>query len=167
MNDLFFEKAAPLTKPSDNTTDSIFECYVDDSGLWQHWITNVPKYQYPSPSDGSPDFHTIHVPTVDSVRCEFLIDSISGRGRNVLLIGESGSAKSVTVEQHLRRQDTEEMLSKAVNFSSATTPLLLQKTIEGTVEKRIGNTYGPPGNKVCLFIFQEQKYTYEILCSLP
>merc|ERR1719171_778516 len=39
------------------------------------------------------------------------------------------------------------MLSKRVNFSSATSPLGLQKTIEGEVERKTGKTFCPPGGK--------------------
>ena len=39
------------------------------------------------------------------------------------------------------------MLEKRINFSSATTPLNFQKTVEAEVERKTGKTFCPPGGK--------------------
>lgn len=44
-------------------------------------------------------------------------------------------------------------LIRIVNFSFATTPFQFQKTVENYMEKRVGNTFGPPGGrKMTMFI---------------
>jgi dynein heavy chain len=43
--------------------------------------------------------------------------------------------------------DTNEMLFKRINFSSATTPANYQDSIEAEIEKKQVRTYVPPNNK--------------------
>ncbi|TPX71761.1 hypothetical protein SpCBS45565_g00838 [Spizellomyces sp. 'palustris'] len=147
------EKCPDLKYPPLDPTgqDTFYEYFVDESGQWSHWRERVPGWQYPQ--DSTPEFSSIIIPTVDNVRTEFLIDTVSKQSKSVLLIGEPGTAKTVTVRKYLAKLNPDTHLSKNLSFSSATTPMIFQRTIESYLDKRMGSTYGPPaGKKMILFI---------------
>lgn len=132
--------------PKKLPTESIFEYTVDiANGEWCHWSTKVEEYIYPD--DSVPEYSSILVPNVDNVRTAFLMHNIAKQKKAVLLIGEQGTAKTVMIKGYMSEYDPEQHLSKSINFSSATTPNMFQSVIESYVEKRVGLTYGPPGQR--------------------
>ncbi|XP_076310266.1 dynein axonemal heavy chain 8-like [Tachypleus tridentatus] len=142
-------KLPPAKETEEGNT--IFEFYVNQRGEWEHWDHQVEEYVHST--DHVPAFSSILVPNVDNVRTDFLIQSISKQGKAVLLIGEQGTAKTVIIKGYLSKYNREEHTFKNVSFSSATTPMMFQKTVESYIEKKMGNTYGPPaGKKMTIFI---------------
>ncbi|XP_063608047.1 dynein axonemal heavy chain 5-like, partial [Penaeus indicus] len=131
--------------PHGGADDSMFDYRVDENGWWQHWGTRVSEYVYPD--TGTPDYNSILVPNVDNVRMDFLIHTVAQQGKGVLLIGEPGSAKTVTINAFMKKYNPEDHLYRNFNFSSASTPLYFQRTIESYIDKRMGSTFGPPAGK--------------------
>lgn len=158
-----------LDLPSLDEGETIFEYLVSENGEWIHWSSRVEDYIYPP--DRVPEYASILVPNVDNVCTTFLIDTIAKQNKAVMLIGEPGTAKTVMIKAYASKYDPERHLFKTFNFSSASTPMLfqvsylsinyimcecvciLQRTIESYVDKRVGNTYGPPaGRKMTVFV---------------
>ncbi|XP_006824996.1 dynein axonemal heavy chain 8-like, partial [Saccoglossus kowalevskii] len=145
------ESVLDLPKIDPGSGHTIFEFVVNSKGQWEHWTDRVEEYIYPS--DSVPEYSSILVPNVDNVRSNFLIDTISKQKKAVLLIGEQGTAKTVMIKGFMAKYDPDSHISKSLNFSSATVPMMFQRTIESYVDKRMGSTYGPPaGRKMTVFI---------------
>uniref|UniRef100_A0A673T0U8 Dynein axonemal heavy chain 8 n=1 Tax=Suricata suricatta TaxID=37032 RepID=A0A673T0U8_SURSU len=145
------ESKLDLPEIPKDTNQTMYEFYVSDYGDWEHWNKKLQPYYYPT--DSIPEYSSILVPNVDNIRTNFLIDTIAKQYKAVLLTGEQGTAKTVMIKAYLKKYDPEVQLSKSLNFSSATEPIMFQRTIESYVDKRMGNTYGPPGGrKMTVFI---------------
>lgn len=139
---------------SDRYLDAtVFDFYVTDKGVWDTWTSIVTNYVYPEYS--TPDYSNVLVPIPDNVRIQYLIDLIGCQDKAVLLIGEQGSAKTVMMKSYMKKANPDTTLSRSFNFSSATSPYQFQKTIESYVEKRLGNTFGPPGGKKMLIFVDD------------
>jgi dynein heavy chain len=137
-------------------TDSVYEFKVsDETGEWVHWQTLIPKWTLPAGGGVGEQFASLLVPTIDSVRNEYTLGLTAGMGRSVLFIGGPGTAKTSTVLQYLAKQDKSTTIFKKLSFSSATTPVIFQRQIESSVEKRQGRTFGPPGGKKMLVFIDD------------
>ncbi|XP_056424627.1 dynein axonemal heavy chain 8 isoform X2 [Hyla sarda] len=145
------ESKLDLPEGDTGARQSMFEFLVNENGQWEHWSKRVSQYSYPK--DYIPDYKSILVPNIDNVRTQFLIDTIAKQQKAVLLIGETGTGKTVMIKSYMSRYNIEEHVSKSLNFSSATEPGMFQGAIESFVDKRIGSTYGPiGGRKMTVFI---------------
>ncbi|EEH55878.1 flagellar outer dynein arm heavy chain gamma [Micromonas pusilla CCMP1545] len=134
----------------DEERDTFFEYYVDDENAeWNHWADRVPDWHYPVEQE-TPKFASLVIPTLDSVRLEYVLKMVSSVGKSSLFVGGPGTAKTTTIQSFMDSFDPEEMASKAITFSSLTTPEIFQVTVEASVEKRQGRTFGPPGGKKLL-----------------
>ena len=92
----------------------------------QSWKSQVKAYV--APSDAM--FSKILVPTVDVVRSTWLLSTTLGAGRPCLFVGESGTAKTATIQHFLNTWLANNNLVLNMNFSSRTSSADVQRAIE-------------------------------------
>ncbi|KAK3083644.1 hypothetical protein FSP39_000711 [Pinctada imbricata] len=129
---------------------TLYEYFYDgEEKKWIPWVKKVPKYVH----DPAKKYNEILVPTVDTVRTTWLLELMVGIKHPVVLVGETGTSKSATTSNFLRKLDPESHLLLNMNFSSRTSSLDVQRNLEASVEKRTKDTYGPPpGKRLLIFI---------------
>jgi len=88
-------------------------------------------------------FFKIIVPTIDTVRYNYLVEAFLSKKRPVLLVGPVGTGKTLTVQKALEVLDKNKFLYLTINMSAQTTVHNVQETIEGRLEKRTKDTYVP------------------------
>ncbi|KAG8468097.1 hypothetical protein KFE25_007149 [Diacronema lutheri] len=136
--------------PEVDAGDTIYEYTIDAAKFsWVHWSERIPDWGY-SGTELSVDFPKLVIPTIDSARTLYNLERSAAMNRAVLLVGGPGTAKTSSILQVLAKQDPSTTMFKKISFSGATTPLILQRTVEGAIEKRQGKTFGPPGGKSML-----------------
>jgi len=131
--------------------ETVFEFALNEhSWEWESW--SPPQWYYPI-KDEPLDFSNLLVPTMDSTRSIFLLHALNSMNRPTIMTGGSGTAKTSTALMFMSEFDNAHMLSKRLNFSSATSMRMFQDAIESSLDKRGGKNFGPPaGKKMTVFI---------------
>jgi dynein heavy chain len=139
--DAYLRKIADSPLPN---TGLLYDYYFDlDMHKWEKWQTHVPAYEEPVPFA----YYNIMVPTSDSVLYTYILDHIAAVQKPILFVGDSGTAKTVTIQNWLKKLDTDKFNQLNINMSSRTSSMDVQVNIESSVDKRTGKIYGPPGGK--------------------
>lgn len=99
-------------------------------------------------------FFEILVPTSDTIKYKFILNTLMGAGHNVLITGETGVGKSVVTKDFLNTAP-EHIVSACVNFSGKTTTNNLQAAFEGNLEAKRKTLLGPPGGKKMIFFIDD------------
>lgn len=143
---------------------TLFDYFIDlEDNRWKPW--QVLQKEFERPADNK--FTSILVSTVDTVRGMWLLDRIVSNRTPVMFIGESGTAKTVTIQAYLRElkmrvvpESTDEEIHLEamlleMNFSSRTSSLDAQRTLEDNIEKRTNTVLGPPAKKKLLVFIDD------------
>ncbi|XP_033219684.1 dynein heavy chain 2, axonemal [Belonocnema kinseyi] len=128
--------------------DTVYEYYVD-IGLrnfisWEEKLSASWKY-----TSGIP-FYKIIVPTVDTVRYEYLVRVLMSHEFPVLLVGPVGTGKTSTAQSVFDSLDRLKYSLLVINMSAQTTSSNVQDAIESRVEKRTKGVYVPVGGKTMI-----------------
>jgi dynein heavy chain len=123
--------------------NSIYDYQIDvTKNDFVMWETKVPSWR---PQKGA-TFHDMIVPTVDTVRNGYVVETYMGVKKNVLIVGNTGTGKTVLASSLLKGlPETHSQL--VVNFSATTSSSSVQEIIEGPMEKRSKDKLGPLGGK--------------------
>jgi len=87
------------------------------------------------------------VPTVDTVRYNYLVSNLIKQKKAVLLVGPVGTGKTSVAQTALNELDPVEYSSLVINISAQTSSNIIQEIIEARVEKRTKGVYVPIGGK--------------------
>ena len=142
------EGLSPTTLPK----ASLYEYRFDvEKKKWFTWRSSVTPLEI----EPGAKFASILVPTVDTVRSTWLLDCFVAKGKPVLFVGDSGTAKTVTIAKYLANLDIGKNVLLGMNFSSRTTSMDVQRGVEEVVEKRAKDTFGPAAGKRLVLFFDD------------
>ncbi|KAI9188053.1 hypothetical protein H9P43_002444 [Blastocladiella emersonii ATCC 22665] len=124
--------------------DTVYEYFVSvDKETWLLWESRLPEnWRYPT----NVPFYKIFVPTVDTLRIEYLARALIKARQPCLVVGDVGVGKTSLLQSVLSAAD-EHTTILSVPFSARTTADRLQSIIEGKLEKRTKNVFVPVGGK--------------------
>ncbi|EUB64627.1 Dynein heavy chain 10, axonemal [Echinococcus granulosus] len=119
------------------------------NNAWVPWSSRVPHYRH----DPAQYFTDIVVPTRETVVMQWVLETHAKVNRPILLIGETGTFKTASVNQFLAEQINITHQILRVTFSARTTALDLYNDLDANLEKRNKGLYGPrAGKRLLLFI---------------
>lgn len=94
------------------------------------------------------------VPTNDTVKYKFLLQSILMNNFNALIMGETGVGKSVITKNFLMNAP-ENLLSAFINFSGKTSTTNLMDAIEGNLDAPRRTLLQPKAGKKMVFFIDD------------
>ncbi|XP_076295130.1 dynein heavy chain 2, axonemal kl-2 [Lasioglossum baleicum] len=128
--------------------DTVYEYFVDSRlrafVSWEEKLPQLWKMQPKMP------FYKIVVPTVDTVRYDYIIGSLLRNEFPVLLMGPVGTGKTSMFQSVLESLKPEKYSVLMLNMSAQTTSRNIQDSVESRLEKRTKGIYIPVGGKTLI-----------------
>jgi dynein heavy chain len=129
-----------FTFPNDGL---VYDYFFDtDKMRWVKWMDTQPAH----PADPKKAFAEIIVSTMDSIRNEWLLNTLIDNKKHLLMVGETGTGKTVNISTYLSTMK-DEYVPMVLSFSAQTSANQVQDTIDGKLEKRRKGIYGPTAGK--------------------
>ncbi|KAJ7406929.1 dynein heavy chain 12, axonemal isoform X7 [Willisornis vidua] len=155
-----------------STTDPVppsvgnWECPLEEKGLvydytyelkgkggWVHWNEFIEQINC---SDKNVKIQDIIVPTMDTVRYTYLLELFITHGKPLLLVGPTGTGKSVYVKDKLMNNLERDLYFPFfINFSARTSANQTQNIIMARLDKRRKGVFGPPMGKKCIIFVDD------------
>jgi len=113
------------------------------------WTKVMKDFDIPATAQ----YHEIFVPTSDTERYSFLVHNFVTHNTPCLLVGDTGTGKTVMVKQLLNDLDKESFVLNMIQFSAQTSANQTQDLLESKADVRRGGKFGPRfGTKCVVFV---------------
>ena len=128
-----------------------YQLVIHNKAEWTKWEdvlsinTQLPRDVYAG---------NMIIPTLDTVRYQHIMGLLVKNDKPFILIGPSGTGKTVYIKDLLNRKlDKEKFASTAIYFTKISTPMVTQDIIMSKLDKRRKGVYGPPlGKNFIIFV---------------
>ena len=122
---------------------------IESPAQWVRWT----ETQAPYVMKQRLRFADIIVPTVDTIRQNYVLRHLLQRNCNVATVGPTGTGKSVSVNEMIMSGLPEKFQGLAFTFSAQTKASVLQNSLMSKFDKRRSYVYGAPtGKQFIVFI---------------
>ena len=135
----------------------VFDYYVDEEQvLMVPWEDKVQPFEYMPGGN----FGTLFVPTVETTRLTYFLDSLISRKHFVMFVGNTGTSKTATMMNKLRNMDGDAWTFETVPLNSFSDAPALQIILEGPLEKKSGVRFGPTGSKRLVYFIDDMNMPF-------
>ena len=121
-----------------------------ESKKWLKWMDIIEPYEV----DNKMSFSEIIVPTNDSIRNTYMLNLLLTNGKHVLMVGDTGTGKTININQYLMGQTKvggkvipPNIIPLTMTFSANSSANLTQDLLDSKMDKRRKGVYGPAAGK--------------------
>lgn len=116
---------------------------------WRRWTDGVPAPVI----NPKAEFSSIMIQTLDTLRTDYVLQKLLTNQKQVVVIGPTGTGKTLNVQNKLLRGMPRKYMSTFINFSAQTNANQTQDMIDAKLDKRRKGIYAPPlGKQYVIFI---------------
>lgn len=137
--------------PSNDGQNDVYDFMFDKpSCKWRTWLDTI----VPVEIEEKASFDQIIIPTKDQQRYTFLLDKAILSGSPLLMVGGTGTGKTIYINRHLLKGLSRELFTTLlVVLSARTSANMVQNQIDNSLDRRRRGVYGPmPGKKCIIFV---------------
>jgi dynein heavy chain len=101
--------------PSLPNDGELYDYYIDWGAIrLKMWDDKVQEFNF----DINQPFFNIFVPTIDTIKYTYILQTLVSHNFNVLITGNSGVGKSNVINRYISSLDQDSYLTKNLNFSA-------------------------------------------------